>query len=37
MVRFVRPDGVMVRALDMRLKGRGFDPRPFRFRVTLQP
>ena len=24
----------MARALDLRLKGRGFDPRPFRFPVT---
>ena len=30
------PGGVMDSALqlDLRLKGRGFDPRPFRFRVT---
>jgi len=30
----VWPGGVMVRALDLRLKGRRFDPRPFRFQVT---
>jgi len=29
-----RPGGVMVRALELRLNGRGFDLRPFRFQVT---
>ena len=30
----VWPGGLMVRALDALLKGRGFNSRPFRFQVT---
>jgi len=30
----VWPGGVVVRALDLRLKCRGFESRPFRFQLT---
>ena len=33
--RHVRPGSAVVRALDLRLKRRGFESRPFRFHVTI--